>query len=194
MTESEKTNKPEEWHILNDSDSHDDPLLDCLVILAKMHERPISKTILRAGLPLVKDKLTVELVSRSARRAGLSSRILKRPLNEFNTYELPAILLLENRRACIAVKAFHGDGTLEVIWPESQGTQIISCDKLSSAYTGYAIFIKPKYRIDVKGMSHPEDRTKNWFWVQFFLLGAYTEMSLLPLFSSMFLPLPAHFL
>jgi ATP-binding cassette subfamily C protein LapB len=164
MTEQEPSNKPEEWHIINDSDSYDDPLLDCLEILAKMHERPISRTILRAGLPLVNNRLTVELVSRSARRAGMASRILKRPLNEFNTHELPAILLLKNRRAGIAVKANPENGTLEVIWPESQGSQIISCKELESTYTGYAIFIKPKYRIDNQSISHPTDRSKNWFW------------------------------
>ena len=164
MTEQEKSNNPEEWHIMDDSDSHDDPLLDCLEILARMHDRPISRTVLRAGLPLVHNRLTVELVSRAARRAGLSSRILKRSLNEFNTHELPAILLLENRRACIAIKADSSDSTMEVIWPESQGSQIVSCQELAGTYTGYSIFIKPKYRIDDRGMSQPADRSKNWFW------------------------------
>lgn len=164
MTEQEKSNNPEEWHIMDDSDSHDDPLLDCLEILARMHDRPISRTVLRAGLPLVHNRLTVELVSRAARRAGLSSRILKRSLDEFNTHELPAILLLENRRACVAIKADSSDGTLEVIWPESQGSQIVSCQELAGTYTGYSIFIKPKYRIDDRGMSQPADRSKNWFW------------------------------
>lgn len=168
MTEEEKSNKPEEWHIINDSDSLDDPLLDCLEILAKMHERPISRTILRAGLPLVQNRLTVELVSRAARRAGMTSRILKRPLNEFNTHELPAILLLKNRRACIAVEADPEHDTIKVIWPESQGTQIISCKELDSTYTGYAIFIKPKYRIDNQKINRPINRSKNWFWSTIF--------------------------
>lgn len=164
MTEQERSQKPEEWHVLKDSDSYDDPLLDCLEILAKIHDRPISRTVLRAGLPLVQNRLTVELVSRAARRAGLSSRILKRSLNEFNTIELPAILLLKNRRACVAVAAAPEDGTLTVIWPESEGTQIVSCKELGDLYMGYAVFVKPKYRIDDQRISHPIDRSKNWFW------------------------------
>lgn len=164
MTEQKKTTQPEEWHIISDSDSHDDPLLDCLGILAKMYDRPASRTVLRAGLPLVQNRLTVELLSRAARRIGLASRILKRPLDKFNTHELPAILLLKNRRACIAVKANPEDDTLEVIWPESQGSNIVSCKELTNEYSGYAIFLKPKYRIDNRGMSHSSDRSRNWFW------------------------------
>ena len=168
MTEQEKSNKPEEWHIIDDSDNYDDPLLDCLEILAKMHGHPISRTILRAGLPLVQNRLTVELVSRSARRAGMASRILKRPLNECTTLELPAILLLKNRRACIAVEADPEQGTMKVVWPESQGSQVVSCKELDSIYTGYAIFIKPKYRIDSQRINQPIDRSKNWFWSTIF--------------------------
>lgn len=164
MTDLEKNYTPEEWHILDDSDNHDDPLLDCLEILAKIHNRPISRTVLRAGLPLVKNKLTVELVPRAARRAGMSARLLKRPLHEISTYELPAILLLKNRRACIAYSVDGESETIEVILPESQGRQHFPFSKLSSVYTGYAIFIKPKYRIDDQRISHAMDRSKNWFW------------------------------
>ena len=129
-----------------------------------MHDRPISRTVLRAGLPLVQNRLTVELVSRAARRSGLTSRILKRPLKKFNTQELPAIVLLTGHRACVAVEAHPKDGSLEVIWPESQGVQTVSRSELEGAYTGYAIFIKPKYRINNRGMEDSTVRSKNWFW------------------------------
>lgn len=164
MKDQEITSQPEEWQILEDSDSHDDPLLDCLDIIAKRYDRPVSRTVLRAGLPLVQNRLTVELVSRAARRAGLSSRLLKRPLAEFNTHELPAILLLKNQRACIAVKANPEDDTLEVVWPESQGTVIVDCQQLARDYTGYAIFLKPRYRINTQEISHSNNQSRNWFW------------------------------
>lgn len=164
MTTHEKPATPEQWGIINDSDNQDDPLLDCLEVLAKIHNRPISRTVLRAGLPLVQNRLTVELVARAARRAGLSSRILKRPLTDINTLELPAILLLDNRRACVAVDINHQTETLEVIWPESQGAKQISFKDLKLRYTGYAIFIKPKYRLASQRVGGPPDGSKNWFW------------------------------
>ncbi len=164
MTDFDKDTNPEQWEILHDSDTQDDPLLDCLEILAKIHDRPISRTVLRAGLPLVHNRLTVELVARAARRAGLASRILKRPVTAINALELPAILLLDNRRACVAIDIDHENQTMHVIWPESQGSKEISFVDLNNRYSGYAIFIKPKYRIDSQSVTHPTDRSKNWFW------------------------------
>jgi ATP-binding cassette, subfamily C, bacterial LapB len=164
MTESETLTKPGEWHIQKDNDSYDDPLLDCLVCIAKLYDRPISRTVMRAGLPLVDNKLTVELVSRAARRAGLASRILKRPLQEMISVELPAILLLKNQRACVAVAANPETATLNILWPESQGVQTATCAELEELYNGYGIFIKPKFRIENQRVSHPIDRSKNWFW------------------------------
>jgi len=164
MAEQVRTENPEQWQIINDSDSFDDPLIDCIEIIAKMHDRPVSRTVLRAGLPLVNNRLTIELVSRAARRAGLASRILKRELAAFRGHELPAILILNGHRACVAVEAHPEEGTLTVIWPESQGSQVISIKELASLYSGFTIFVKPKYRMDDNRLDHPVDRTKNWFW------------------------------
>lgn len=164
MTEQEINRPQEVWGIASDSDTQDDPLLDCLEILAKIHDRPISRTVLRAGLPLVHNRLTVELVARAARRAGLASRVLKRPLEKINTLELPAILLLDGRRACVAVAVDHEKASLEIIWPESQGSEAIALGEIQARYSGYAIFIKPKYRITSQRVSNPTDRSKNWFW------------------------------
>ncbi|KAB2889644.1 MAG: type I secretion system permease/ATPase [Desulfobulbaceae bacterium] len=164
MVEQVKVGNAGQWQISDDSDSFDDPLIDCIEIIARIHDRPISRTVLRAGLPLVNNRLTIELVSRATRRAGMASRILKRPLAEFRGYELPAIIILEGHRACVAVEAHPEEGTMRVIWPESQGSQVISIDELTSIYSGYTIFIRPKYRIDHGRLAHPVDRTKNWFW------------------------------
>ncbi len=140
MVEKEKVDSSEQWQISSDSDSFDDPLIDCIEIIAKIHDRPISRTVLRAGLPLVNNRLTIELVSRATRRAGMASRILKRSLADFRGYELPAIIILNGHRACVAVEAHPEEGTLRVIWPESQGSQVISIEELASIYSGYTIF------------------------------------------------------
>lgn len=42
------------WKISSVSDTLDDPIADCLVILSKIYGQPISRTALRAGLPLEK--------------------------------------------------------------------------------------------------------------------------------------------
>jgi len=62
------------------SDVFFDPLLDSLEILTRLHGTPHSAESLKAGMPLVDNKFTFDVFMRSARRAGLSSRLLKRTL------------------------------------------------------------------------------------------------------------------
>ncbi len=163
MTDPKTSSQTAEWEITDSTDSHDDPLVDCLAILSKIYNRPMSRTVLRAGLPLIDNRLTVELVPRAAQRAGMSSRILRRPLRKINTLEMPAILLLHNRKACIAVK-HDSDQTIEIIWSESGGSEVVPTAEIAQQYTGYAIFIKPKFRVEDRSASHPKDRSQNWFW------------------------------
>jgi len=164
MTDKTLAAVSERWDIVDDIDSHDDPVLDCLVIVSGVYNRPVSRNVLRAGLPLVDNRLTVELIPRAAQRAGLTTRLLKRPIEKFNNLELPAILLLDDRKACVAVKANRASNTLEVIWPESGGSEQVALDEITEGYTGYAVFVKPAYRLDSKAAASSAKKSKNWFW------------------------------
>ena len=57
--------------------------------------------LLKAGLPLVQNRVTPELFVRAASRAGLAARIVKRGLNEISDLSLPCVLLLKDARACV---------------------------------------------------------------------------------------------
>ena len=59
---------------------HHDPLLDCLVELTRIHGRPSTRAALIAGLPLEKGVLPPSLFARAASRAGLSAKVVRRPL------------------------------------------------------------------------------------------------------------------
>ena len=74
--------------------THDDPLLACLTVLTKLLRKPHSPDSMVAGLPLVDNRLSPELFSRAAERAGLSSKVIKRPLRKISPLVLPAVLLL----------------------------------------------------------------------------------------------------
>ena len=155
-----------DWNLREDSDRHDDPLLDCLMLLAKLHGRPATRAGLTAGLPLVHNHLTVELFSRSAERAGLSSRIMKRPLDNISQLQLPAVVLLHNREACILAEQLPEGDKLRILLPETgTGQKIVTRESLEKLYTGYAIFVRPKFRFD--NDTHKDlrpDSTKRWFW------------------------------
>jgi ATP-binding cassette, subfamily C, bacterial LapB len=157
---------PGEWNLGEDADRHDDPLLDCLMQLTKLHGRPASRTGLSSGLPLVQNRLTVELFSRAAARADLAARILKKPLAKIFYMQLPAVLLLKDRQACVLVESRPGEGKLKILMPETgMGEKIISTEELEKLYSGYAIFVRPKFRM-AKGA--PDDlgsgSTRHWFW------------------------------
>ena len=62
--------------------SFDDPLLDGLLILCKLHGATVSRTSLSAGLPLNKQRLSLDLLPRAAARAGLQARLLRRELKD----------------------------------------------------------------------------------------------------------------
>lgn len=165
MPETNSTAPVTDWNLGEDTDRLDDPLLDCLMVLAKLHGRPASRAGLTAGLPLVHNRLTVELFSRSAERAGLSSRIVKRPLDRITQLQLPAVVLLHNRAACILAEQSTEGDKFRILLPETgAGQKVVTRESLEKLYTGYAIFVRPKFRFEKgahKGLS-PE--STSWFW------------------------------
>jgi ATP-binding cassette subfamily C protein LapB len=155
-----------DWNLGEDCDRRDDPILDCLILLTKLHSRPASRTELTAGLPLVNNRLTVELFSRAASRAGLSSRIVKKPLESIKQLQLPAIMLLHDREAFVLAEILPEENNFKILLPETgSGHRVVTLVELEKLYTGYAIFVRPKFRFE-KGT--PKDleavSTKKWFW------------------------------
>jgi len=169
MNKKKSEQDSKSWSPGSNSDTLDDPLADCLVQLARLHNRPVSRTALTAGLPLVHNRLTVELFKRAAGRAGMSARVLKRPLNTFTNLELPAVLLLENQRACIVLSLEKTEDsvpeTMTVLLPETgMGEETIPCAKIEELYTGYTIFVRPKFRKESQAIDDIAPKAKNWFW------------------------------
>jgi ATP-binding cassette subfamily C protein LapB len=152
------------WRPGEDTVMPDDPLLDCLIQLSKIYDRPSSRTALTIGLPLVNDRLTVELFSRAADRAHLTSRILKRPIDKLHNLQLPVILLLNDRQAFILIEK-RANGDLRILIPETgMGEKIIPGTELENLYSGYVIFVRPKFRMERKPLDSGSASSKHWFW------------------------------
>lgn len=153
------------WKITNVSDSIDDPIADCLVILSKIYGAPISRTALRAGLPLENNRLSVGLTSRAAARAGMSSRVLSRSITQMSTLELPCILLLNPDKACVLTDIDFDTQTLTVVKPESgMGKETIDIPDLEESYSGYAIFVHPSFDRIKDTATFEQPKQKSWFW------------------------------
>ena len=142
-----------------------DPLMECLVTLTKLQHKPFSPESLRAGLPLVNNRLTPTLFVRAADRAGLTARIMKRPMEDISSFVLPAVLLLKKNQAAILLKINHKRNVAVVIHPASgMGEKTLRLDKLKRAYTGIAIFVQPKYRFDERTPPLISTAGRHWFW------------------------------
>lgn len=153
------------WEMPGDGLSHDDPLLLCLVLLTKLQHRAVSAEALRAGLPLVNNRLTPELFVRAAARAGLSARIVKRPLSKISSLVLPAVLLLDDGHACVALNIDAQQGTARILQPEAgTGEQALKLEDLERHYAGYAIFVWPEHHFDERTPEVLHLPMRHWFW------------------------------
>lgn len=143
---------------------HDDPLLDCLVELTRIHGVPATPQALSSGLPLEDNRLTPALLPRAAARAQLSARVVRRGLQHISEALLPAILMLRNERACLLLGA-QPDGTLLVSHPELGGSAVpITAEELARDYTGYACLVRPQFRYDNRTPEVGKMRSRHWFW------------------------------
>ena len=143
--------------------SSNDPLLKCLVLLTRHFNRPFSEETLSAGLPLVDNWLTPDLFERAADRAGLTAKVIKRPLSEISSLTLPSVLLLNNRRACL-INSMAADGACEIVDPDTGGVSKVKLADLEREYSGHAILVREQLHFDSRTEHSAVPRVQHWFW------------------------------
>jgi len=142
--------------------SHDDPLLDALMIVCKLHNVVTSRNVLTAGLPLDAYTLTTETFPRAAGRAGLKARVVQRGLENITALSLPAILLLKNNQAAVLI-GWDDQQRARLLPSETEGGEItVLPETLAENYSGRAIFISPEHEFDAQPTA-TLPRTKSWF-------------------------------
>ncbi|SLJ88132.1 ATP-binding cassette, subfamily C, LapB [Enterobacter sp. NFR05] len=142
--------------------THDDPLLDALMIICKMHNIATSRTVLTTGLPLESHSLTLDAFPRAAGRAGLKARVVQRPLDNITALSLPAILLLKNDQAAVLI-GWDDNQQARLLPSETEGGEItLSRETLAENYSGRAIFISPEHEFDAQPTA-TIPRTTAWF-------------------------------
>jgi ATP-binding cassette subfamily C protein LapB len=144
-------------------DEPDDPLLECLAILTRLHGQPVSPGALAAGLPLEDHRLTPSLFVRAAELQGYSARVLKRGVRRISNLVLPAVLLLKEGRACVLTRLDHESA--DIVFPETGlGAKTVTMADITAVYTGYCIFVQPRPRGDQRSGEHAPAPTRWWFW------------------------------
>lgn len=142
--------------------THDDPLLDGLLILARLHGRTVSRAGLSAGLPLPAQHLTPDLLPRAAARAGLQARLLRRPLEAIAPLNLPVLLLFKDGRSAV-LRQWDNEGRALILPCETAGgEQWVERAELLADYAGQALFARPRHELEE--LREPlVPRVKSWF-------------------------------
>lgn len=143
-------------------DMHDDPLLDSLLTLCSLHQKPANAAMLTTGLPLLLHRLSPELLARAAARAGLQGRLLRRKLEQIPAIALPAILLLKDGRSGVLL-SWQTEDQARFLLSESDGGEVyIDRALLAEDYSGRVFFAQPQHKFDVNhGSLVP--RARMWF-------------------------------
>lgn len=141
---------------------HDDPLLDGLLILSRLHGRTVSRAGLSAGLPLADQRLSPDLLPRAAARAGLQARLLRRPLEAISALNLPVLLLFKDGR-CAVLRQWDEQGRALILPCETAGgEQWVEREQLAGEYCGQALFARPRHELE-ELRTPLVPRVQSWF-------------------------------
>jgi len=144
--------------------SYNDSLLDCLVLFAKLYNKPISKESLIDGIPLQEEIFSINnpksLFSRIASRAGFKSTLVKKSINEILNVHLPMILLLKNKE-CVILEEIKNNKA-KIIFPNAL-SEWVDIEKLQEDYLGYGFLLKKEYEYK-DSFNTLKIKAKHWFW------------------------------
>lgn len=149
---------------LGEHSTHFDPLVESLVAMARIYGTPTTAQALSAGLPLENNLLTPALMPRAAARAGLTAKLARRSLDDLRPSLLPAILLLQDKQACLLLE-WLADGQARVRFPEhGEAETTLARDALEAQYAGVVVFARPQFNFDTRSPETGQVRSRHWFW------------------------------
>lgn len=149
--------------------------MKCLVTLTRLNNKPVSAEAICYGLPFDPTEEEPRLFSidkpkanfsRAASKAGFSSRLLKRKLQDIPPVVLPAILPLKGDSACVLIDISIEQGLARIIVPAVDDAPLqIDLKKLEEEYLGYVFFLKRKYEgFGENKAAGNAARKENWFF------------------------------
>lgn len=143
-----------------------DELLACLMILAKYYKNPCSASVLMTGLPLEDNRLVPSVFERAAKRANLTSKLVKRKISAISKMTLPAILLLKNKDACVLISVENNHA--KIISPQlGENITTVPLNQLEAQYLGRVIFVRPRQENPKSGEQVIDPIRDHWLWAVF---------------------------
>jgi ATP-binding cassette subfamily C protein LapB len=142
---------------------HGDPFTDALLYLAAHHGRALTRDALLAGLPVVDDRLTVQLFERAAKRAGLEAELVRRNLEDIPALVLPAVLMMRDgtSRILLSIEGEH----FNIINPSADEYPYAeNLESLREHYLGFAFLARPAAVADARAAAASDVPKTHWFW------------------------------
>ncbi len=183
---SPKSTDTDNWPLQADRIAIQNPLVECLRLMAGHYGRRSSVASLTAGLPMPPKGITPALFIRAAERADLQAKLVERSLESLSIApNLPCVLALHHHQACIVWQVRHPKGHAPdpknkkqtsihpktrflVQFPETdEEKKVITLDELETLYSGYAFFVRPVARSDERAGPAEIDTGRDWFWSTF---------------------------
>ena len=156
--ESAKSKKPEYKRTT-------DAYLESLLFISKYYQKTISKDSLVSGVLTQGTFMDLKSFIKAGSRIGLISKVANRKLEHISKLALPALLVLENDRACVLLDINLEEDKVKVILPGLAGETVMSIDKLNSEYTSTVVFVKNDYQFKNKLHKHINlEKPNQWFW------------------------------
>ncbi|MBY0500792.1 MAG: type I secretion system permease/ATPase [Alphaproteobacteria bacterium] len=162
-----------------------DPLLECLVVLSHLYNRPTSAASLKVGLPLQAGKFTPKTFKRAAIRINIDAELISKNFKGITNDILPCVLLLKNGDSCI-LKGLSEKGA-QVIFPGGGNKpRAIPLNELEKRYDGDLILVRALLEEPIVSAESSSSPT-NWFWgtlLQFWPI--YSQVIVTSLFINFF--------
>jgi len=154
-----------DWNELDKREVLFDPLLDSLVLLTELYNRPMTRDSLIAGLPVEDQKLDVDNFVVAAERGGLSVKLLKRTISSLSKLTMPALLLLKEKETAILIDINQESGIVKIMQPEFGKSEVeMPLEDLEDIYSGYLYLIKPLHKFDGRTEKTLDVKGDHWFW------------------------------
>jgi ATP-binding cassette subfamily C protein LapB len=141
-----------------------DPVLDCLIFLARQADRPSSPVLIRAGLALsAEGRLPFHQVEQALEQIGMRADPMVRALKGWPSAKCPALLELTEDRAAVLLDTRDNDGLIyapgmaEPLW--------VKLEDVAPAFTGRAVLVEADpTRERLNERPWDEAKRKHWFW------------------------------
>ena len=140
-----------------------DNLAALLVLIADHYKIKTNQNQLKAGLPLVNDRLTPDLFIRAASKVGLFAKLATRSLSKISSLLLPAIINIKNHDGLLLTKIDLKKNNAHIVTSDNI-KKTISLPELEEMYDGTIFLISDNYKFDARSAETQEQKNDHWFW------------------------------